>query len=415
MEDRLRIFQGVTGQAGQPGAFAAGLRALGYSAKAVSIEEHKFGYKSDVPINVPTYHLAGIFGAIGDLVHEFDVFHFHARSFASIWPSQGYPSLIDLLMLKAEGKKVFFHFRGSEIRLASEFREKNPFHYVDDPVAGVLFDKMPDAAKRRSLDFIRAVADGIFVTDPELQTYVPEATIVPRVLHEDDWPFIGIRKKRVPIVVHAPSRRAVKGTESLIRAVDRLRSRGVQIDFRLVEGLSHQEASRIYQEADIVVDQLRIGWYGVLATEAMALGKPVIAYIRDDIWKTCGHELPVLNANPTNIESVLEGAVSDWGLLQEASLKARDYFLKTHGSSAVCTKLAAIYETTPKKKINWVAVGEFLDSQKLKVSSARPKRSHAMRIIRYVNIENFRRLRDVARNRGSMSALKMVADKVLQR
>lgn len=419
MNQKLRIFQGVTGQAGQPGAIASGLRELGYEASAGSIEEHKFGYKADLHISVPSRHSAGIFKAVKPLADQFDVFHFHARSFSSIWPDQGFPSLLDLLMLKAEGKKVFFHFRGSEIRLAEVFRTKNPFHYVDDPVAAKLFTRMPDDAKLRSLKFIRSVCDGVFVTDPELQTYVPEAKIVPRVLNKRDWPFVGVQQKRVPIVVHAPSRRAVKGTEALVEAVHRLRARGVPIDFRLVENLPHEQAAEIYKEADIVVDQLRIGWYGVLATEAMALGKPVIAYIRDDIWQSSNGGLPIINANPITIESVLAASIGDWDLLQERSRASRSYFLDVHSSNRVCAQLGAIYESTESKQIDWVAVGEYLDSQKLagpgKASRAWGHAQHIHRILRYINVENMGRIAKTTRKRGLGAAFRLVANKVMLR
>ena len=33
----------------------------------------------------------------------------------------------------------------------------------------------------------------------------------------------------------------------------------------------------MYAQADLVVDQVLIGWYGALAVETMAMGKPVIA------------------------------------------------------------------------------------------------------------------------------------------
>ena len=134
------------------------------------------------------------------------------------------------------------------------------------------------------------------VTDPELQTYVPEATVVPRVLHAEEWPFVGVGSNTCPLVVHAPSRRGVKGTEAILRAVERLQKR-VNFRFMLIENLPHAEAKAAYKEADVVIDQLRIGWYGVLATETMALGKPTIAYIRDDLWHKHGAKLPIIDGH----------------------------------------------------------------------------------------------------------------------
>ena len=58
------------------------------------------------------------------------------------------------------------------------------------------------------------------------------------------------------------------------RARDR-RGQGLDADLEIVEGLHHDEAFERYRNADIVVDQLHAGWYGLLAIECMALGKPV--------------------------------------------------------------------------------------------------------------------------------------------
>ena len=51
---------------------------------------------------------------------------------------------------------------------------------------------------------------------------------------------------------------------------------------RIVEGLRHDEALEHYRDADIVVDQLNAGWYGLFAIECMALGKPVVTFLHDE-------------------------------------------------------------------------------------------------------------------------------------
>ncbi|GAK00997.1 hypothetical protein JCM19055_4134 [Geomicrobium sp. JCM 19055] len=40
---------------------------------------------------------------------------------------------------------------------------------------------------------------------------------------------------------------------------------------------------KAYQKATVVIDQLRIGSYANLTMESMALGKPVICYVREDL------------------------------------------------------------------------------------------------------------------------------------
>ena len=57
---------------------------------------------------------------------------------------------------------------------------------------------------------------------------------------------------------------------------------GLDADLEIVEGLRHDEAFERYRDADIVVDQLNAGWYGILAIECMALGKPVVTFLHDE-------------------------------------------------------------------------------------------------------------------------------------
>ena len=54
------------------------------------------------------------------------------------------------------------------------------------------------------------------------------------------------------------------------------------VDLKIVEGLHHDEARRLYEDADIVVDQLNAGWYGLFAIECMALGKPVVTFLHEE-------------------------------------------------------------------------------------------------------------------------------------
>ena len=75
--------------------------------------------------------------------------------------------------------------------------------------------------------------------------------------------------------------RAVEPPPQGHRARDR-RLRELDVDLEIVEGLHHDEALERYARADIVVDQLNAGWYGVFAIEAMALGKPVVTYLHDE-------------------------------------------------------------------------------------------------------------------------------------
>jgi hypothetical protein len=403
----MRVLQGVTGQAGQPHALAKGLKEIGIHAETCSIADHKFGYEFDHFLDLSRADtLTTVYQKLMPLIESFDIFHFHARSFVADWPALAFPAALDILLLKMHRKKVFFHYRGQEIRLANEFAERNPFHYVDD-ASGWLFKKMPDESKLRLRDFIFAICDGVFVTDPELQTYVPGATVVPRALDADQWPFVGVSASTKPLVVHAPSRRGLKGTDALLQAATELSAEGLDFELRLVENVSHAEAVKIYREADIIVDQLRIGWYGVLAVEGMALGKPVIAYIREDLWQKQKDVLPIVNANPITIKERLRDLIVSPDLRHALARASRDYFLATHSASNVAKLLSREYEKS-RPVTDLTGITKLLDHQMV-FSQAALRKKKSPKLITS-NSNRVRRLINVCRADGIAAAYAMAGN-----
>ena len=85
--------------------------------------------------------------------------------------------------------------------------------------------------------------------------------------------------------MHAPSAQGYKGTEYVLQAITRL-EKDYEVEFVLVHDIPHSQTKEIYQRADIIIDQLLTGTYGVFTVEAMALGKPVVCYIREDLKST---------------------------------------------------------------------------------------------------------------------------------
>ena len=90
---------------------------------------------------------------------------------------------------------------------------------------------------------------------------------------------------------------------------------GLDADFRLVEGLTHDEAFELYREADIVVDQLNAGWYGVFAIECLALGKPVVTFLLDEAVRRTeeayGVDVPLVSATAETLREQLRPLVDD--------------------------------------------------------------------------------------------------------
>lgn len=341
MTSSYRVLHGIFASAGQPGLLAKGLRETGIDAVSLCVGPNRLEYPVD--IHIPATDAGSMRAIVSGLCPSFDILHLHGYPlFFSRGPVK-LPMGLDILALKALGKRIVVHFRGTEARLASVFEAKNPYNYVHDDPDG-LFQKYPEHAVSTYLAFWRALADEILVVDPELQTYVPEAKIMERAIDLDKWRHIGVSDRERPLVIHAPSRRGVKGTEYVLAAVETLRSSGVEFDFRLIEGLTNEAARELYREADIVIDQLRIGWYGVLAVEAMALGKAVVAYVREDLRRTFCAEEPVAVATPDSLINVLRELIVSPAKRRAIAAAGHAFCLSHHDAHAVARKCAGLYE-----------------------------------------------------------------------
>lgn len=108
----------------------------------------------------------------------------------------------------------------------------------------------------------------MFAVNPDLLNFLPDhAVFLPYPIDESHV----VRKEKYQVkdkirIVHAPTQRAAKGTDDVLEAVERIqRLYPDTIELRLIERVKHEEAMKLYREADLVIDQLRVGWYGGLA------------------------------------------------------------------------------------------------------------------------------------------------------
>lgn len=267
-------------------------------------------------------------------LRRYDVFHFHfglkffvlnPRPFKqgdslsaavmrlAYWVYSLFVGRLDLFVLRLLRKRMFMTYHGDDIRQGDRSRELFPVHFVSDVHVGY-YDDYSDRRKRKNAAIFARYCQQLFAISPDLLPMAPAGTTLIRHAGIDpaEWtvPSVSIFSSGRPLVVHAPSEPNVKGTKYIKAAVDRLKVRGLEFDFVVIEGMANAEARGWYEKADLIVDQLLLGWYGVLALECMALGKPVISYIRPEdlslVQKDLVTDIPVISATPVTIETVLE-------------------------------------------------------------------------------------------------------------
>lgn len=240
-------------------------------------------------------------------------------------------------------------YQGDDARQGDFLRAHYAIHSADE--AGY-YTPESDRLKRARIQTVGRYVDAVFAVNPDLLHVLPSGARFMPYAHLDVASITpsGGAAHALPKVLHAPSHRGVKGTRFILDAVHRLKSEGVPFEFVLVEGLSHAEAMKLYADADLLVDQLLVGWYGGLAVELMALGKPVVAYIRDQdlrfIPPAMQAELPVVNATPDSITRVLRDLLTvRRHELGEIGMRSRRYVEAWHDPARIASHLKSTYES----------------------------------------------------------------------
>jgi hypothetical protein len=305
----LRVVHCPVNTAGVPWANVEALRRRGVDAQLVVFNRYPLHSEADWSLG----RRGGLvrkqltqWSALARLLPRADVFHFY-------FGLTLVPQSVQFPILGALRKKSVMHYLGSDIR------GKSPAELASGRKAG--------ATVVGSYDAIR---------------WVPEAEMIPPGIDLTAIEPAPPSDRTRPVILHAPSSRRRKGTEHVIAACE-----GLDADLVLVEGLHHDEAFERYRDADIVVDQLTAGWYGLFAIECMALGKPVVTFLHDEAVERTERELgtrvPIVSATKESLRARLEPLVASAAERRRIGAESRAYVEQVHDIERVADRLLALY------------------------------------------------------------------------
>ncbi|MEO6200803.1 MAG: hypothetical protein ABIX44_06535 [Cryobacterium sp.] len=228
--------------------------------------------------------------------------------------------------------RVAFLCHGSDIRLPSRHAAENE----DSPFSGALGELTARLEKqalenKALLDTMRLP---IFVSTLGLLGDVPEATWLPVVVDPLPWATDSVPLTRErPVVAHAPSRASMKGSELIDPVMRRLHERGL-IEYVRIEGIPSAEMPAVYRNADVVLDQFRLGDYGVAACEALAAGRVVVGHVsadvRDRVKAETGRDLPIVEATAATLEAIISDLCENRERYKTIAMSGVDFVRGVH-------------------------------------------------------------------------------------
>jgi glycosyltransferase involved in cell wall biosynthesis len=286
------------------------LRRKGVDARLVVFNTEPAHPEADEDLRLPAgpqwRRQAAQFRALAKLLPGTDVFHFY-------FGLTLVPKRLQFPILRAARKKSVFHFVGSDIR------GKSPDELAYGRLAEVQIVGSYDAAR-----------------------WVPEADVVPPGIDLRPIEPVPPRAGGPVRVAHAALSRRRKGTELIVAACEEL---GVELD--VIENARHDEVGPRLALADVVVDQLNSGWYGLFAIEAMAYGKPVVGYIHDEAAARTaaafGVDVPIVRTTKESLAADLQPLLESGEERRERGAAGRAYVERVHDADTMADRLVDIY------------------------------------------------------------------------
>lgn len=284
---------------------------------------------------------------------NFDVIHMNAGTSLIDYPQYNL-DFLDLLLYKKN--KLFMTYNGCDARQKYKRISQTNISacHFNDCYAGLCLNGNKDKERERRIRKLAGRGIKMFAVNPDLLNFLPEgATFLPYAINIGSLPrrekyAIGKRLK----IVHAPTERGAKGTEDIIATIEQIKRKYPNsIEFRLVEGVPHKDALKMYKEADLIIDQIRIGWYGGLAMETMCMGIPTIAYINEEdlhfipsqMAKDCRET--VISAIADTLFETLENLINNPEILYQKHEASMEYVRRWHVAEYVASITKNYYES----------------------------------------------------------------------
>ncbi|MDP4013885.1 MAG: glycosyltransferase [Candidatus Nanopelagicales bacterium] len=245
----------------------------------------------------------------------------------------------ELPRLQELGFRVALAAHSNEIRDPKRHMDRIEFSYFRDAPADTVAELTGVSGRNRSL--AAEVDLPVFVSTPDLLLDLPTACWLPLTINVRSWKAQEPALHRdVPVVVHLPSVSTpqIEGTAVIDQVLRNLARLG-RIEYRRPKVESQRGVRKLVANADIVVDQIFSGSYGVPAIRAMAAGRLVVGYVADDVRSLMPEPPPIVDATASRFATAMERILSDRENFRGLAASGPTFASKWHDGRAAATAL----------------------------------------------------------------------------
>ena len=205
--------------------------------------------------------------------------------------------------------------------------------------------------------------DKIFVSTPDIlelaKTYREDVEYLPNPVDTQLFypkPSLN-RGEKLKVLIASNSDWDVKGTDTAIKALSRIKDRvdvsivrygkdfdktvelakSLDLTLHILEKTSHEKIREYYWKTNVVVDQFKMGSLGMISLEAIACGRPVITYVSSEYSEYRDFPLKDVNTEEEVAEAINNATFNLWK-------EQYGYLKKYHDPYKIADRVKKTYE-----------------------------------------------------------------------
>jgi len=233
---------------------------------------------------------------------------------------------------------------GSDVRDPRQHVERLPESYYRLDAA---WSEELGAVAARNRRTAQEAGVPVFVSTPDLlledmpSTWLPVVVDVERFAGEAP-PFATPEARRRPRVLHLPSRRVppIKGTDLVDPVLRRLAEAG-RVEYVSPAGVAPEEVPALVRSCDVVVEQVRSGYYGANAVEGLAAGRVVVGSLADDVAALMPEAPPMMRVAHDGFAHTMDALLADLDAAAGLAAQGPDFATRWHDGRASAGVLAS--------------------------------------------------------------------------
>jgi len=162
-------------------------------------------------------------------------------------------------------------------------------------------------------------------------------------------PYSPANIKGKTMILHAPTRKGFKGTDTIIEAIKILKKKRNDFEFNVIDNLSYDDYKKKIEKCDIFIDQIHSHGPGMSALENLAMGKIVFSGCSEQYkaWMPFSKKSPIIHASDSaeKLALQLSNILDNKLYFHEFAEKGRSYIEKNHDYIKVAEQFVQLWKS----------------------------------------------------------------------